>query len=301
MKGAAYWCGALMVGLCACGQSAFAAESDVTDLDRTWVNFTREAAVVGANRIWVELQGMKLQEYDTRLKLAPLTGYPVEGFERNREARGGFPIDDIDAGRFDLIGAYGLGDRVELGLDLPFVMQQQINFQIPASCVPGADNCNKFQEEVGVGDLVFYGKYKHLFTEQWAGALGLEMSIPTGDEDKLMGSGELGLNPFLSTRYQSGRIAVGGHLGFMLNTDDQPQVFNWSVETIMRANSMFAFRVEVNGRLLRDFGDTFNDISVYPGFDFNLTENIILRPQGIAGITDEAVDWGLGLGLVFTI
>jgi hypothetical protein len=125
--------------------------------------------------------------------------------------------------------------------------------------------------------------------------------VPTGSRDKLLGSGELGLNPFLSTRYAQGPWAIGGHVGFELNTNTQPDVFNWSVEGIVRGNEMFALRVEVDGRLFNDFGDTFNDIAVYPGIDFNLTDNIIIRPEGLAGVTDDAITWGIGLGLVFTI
>jgi outer membrane protein OmpA-like peptidoglycan-associated protein len=307
MKGAAYWCSALGVMLLVASASVHAqtseptGTSDVTDRDRLWANFTREAAVVGDRNFWIELRGLKLQEYDTRLKLAPLTGYPVNDFENKRIAQGGFPIDQIDAGRFDLVGAYGIGQSFELGLDLPFVTQQQIDFQVPDSCVQGVDNCDSFADFVDVGDLLMYGKFKRELMEHWAGAVGLEMSVPTGNEDKLTGSGELGLNPFLSTRYQSGRVAVGGHVGFLLNTNEQPDVFNWSVSGIVRGSPLFALRIEFNGRLLRDFGDTFNDISIYPGIDFNLTENIIIRPQGIAGITDEAVDWGLGLGIVFAM
>ena len=31
---------------------------DVTDRDRVWANFTREAAVVGDKHFWIELRGM---------------------------------------------------------------------------------------------------------------------------------------------------------------------------------------------------------------------------------------------------
>lgn len=291
MKGAVCWCSALTVALCATAGTARGAGTDVTDGDRVWANFTREAAVVGDRRIWVELRGMKLED-DQGGPTLGLNGYPVNDFEKAK----GKTVNDIDGGRFDLVGAYGLGASAELGMDLPFVMQEQITFD------PLPDQTNEtFQESVDVGDLVFYGKFKRELAEHWAGAIGLEMSIPTGSEAKMLGSGELGLNPFLSTRYQSGRVGIGGHVGFLLNTDHQPQVFNWSVEGIARGTDMFALRVEVSGRLFRDVGELFNDIAVYPGIDFNLTENFIIRPQALAHLTDDAIDWGLGLGLVFII
>lgn len=284
MKGAAYWSGALVGAVCAIASTALAASKDVTDLDRTWANFTREAAVLGNNRFWLEMRGIKLNE--TSDPTLGLNRYPVNSFETAHEKT----IDNIDGGRFDLIGAYGLGDHTELGADFPFVIQQQIEF-----------TDGSFQENANLGDLVLYGKYKQMLAERWAGAIGLEMSVPTGERDKLLGSGELGLNPFLSTRYQEGRWAVGGHVGFELNTNTQPDVFNWSLEGIVRGTDMFALRVEVDGRLFRDFGDLFNDIAVYPGLDFNLTDHFIIRPEGLAGITDDAISWGIGLGLVLTI
>jgi hypothetical protein len=278
--------------------SAAASTSDVTDRDRTWASFSREAATVGDGHFWVELRAMKLNDdegadkTDTTAGVSVsgpalgLSGYPVNSFER----RNNDFIDEIDGGRFDLIAAYGLGPYWELGMDLPFVMQQQISLSSGAS-----------QDDVGVGDLMFYGKFKKELAEHWAGALGLEMSIPTGSEDELFGSGELGLNPFLSTRYQAGRFGLGAHVGFLLNTDDQPDVFNWSVQGIVRGNETFSLRTEFVGRVFNDFGQTFNDIAAYPGLDFNLTDNFIIRPEGLAHLTDDAIDWGIGIGFVFTM
>ncbi|MGH7787414.1 MAG: hypothetical protein ACRERC_11145 [Candidatus Binatia bacterium] len=282
----------------AAASSAAASKSDVTDRDRTWASFSREAATVGDGHFWVELRGMKLNDDEGADKTDAtagvsvsgpalgLSGYPVNSFER----RNNDFIEEIDGGRFDLIAAYGLGPYWELGMDLPFVMQQQISLSSGAS-----------QDDVGVGDLMFYGKFKKELAEHWAGALGLEMSIPTGSEDELFGSGELGLNPFLSTRYQAGRFALGAHVGFLLNTDDQADVFNWSVQGIVRGNELFSLRTEFVGRVFNDFGQTFNDIAAYPGIDFNLTDNVIIRPEGLAHLTDDAIDWGIGIGFVFTM
>jgi hypothetical protein len=283
MKGAAFRGAALAIGFAVSATVALAeASSDVTDNDRMWANFTREAAVVGERRFWVELRGIKLYNGDPAIGL---NGYPVESLER----RQGEEVTDIEGGRFDLIGAYGI-QSWEVGLDLPFVMQQQIDF-----------DDGTFENDANVGDLLLYGKYKMELAEHWAGGLGLEMSIPTGPEDELLGSGDLGFNPFLSTRYQSGPVGLGGHLGFLLNTGSQASVFNWSVQGVVRASQHFSLRAEVIGRLFKDYGSTFNDVAVYPGLDVNLFENVIIRPEGLAGLSGNAFNWGIGLGLVFTM
>jgi hypothetical protein len=299
MKGAAFRSAALAIGLAMSATVGLAeGSSDVTDRDRMWANFTREAAVVGHRQFWIELRAMKLSNDQgisqpdvndpTKSVEGPtlgLNGYPVKPFAQKK----GSNVTSIDGGSFNLIGAYGI-ETWEVGGNLPFVMQQQVSFE---SLRP--------QQDVNVGDLVLYGKYKMDLAEHWAGGVGLEMSIPTGPEDELLGSGDVGFNPFLSTRYQSGPVGLGGHLGFLLNTGSQPSVFNWSVEGVVRVTQHFALRTEVNGRLFNDVGSTFNDVAVYPGLDVNLFENVIIRPEGLAHLSSDAISWGIGLGLVFTM
>lgn len=299
MTRTAFRTGALtMVLLCLCAGAAVAEEVapevadavQVTDRDRMWVNFSREAAVLGANHWWAELRGMKLNSVND--PALGLSGYPVTPLAKKKcpnNAPGDACIESIDGGRFDLIGAYGLGPAAEFGIDIPFVVQQQIEFTNGSS-----------QENATMGDLQLYGKFKQELAEHWAGAIGLELSAPTGSSSKLTGSGNLGLNPFLSTRYQSGRIGFGGHLGFLLNTGNQSDVFNWSLEGVARATSMLALRTEINGRLLRD-GGTINDISIWPGLDFDLTDYFVIRPEGLVHASDDAISWGIGIGFAVTM
>ena len=302
MQGAALRGGALAMVVWGIAAAAYAAGTDVTDGDRVWANFTREAAVVGDKRFWVELRGMSLMN-DQAIKQTDsqgmtfdgptlgLNGYPVNHPTCTAGSATQPCVDQITGGRFDLVGAYGLGPNTELGVDLPFVMQEKISFTQTGS-----------EEHTGIGDMVLYGKFKKQLAEHLAGALGVEISTPTGSEKNFLGSGSLGLNPFLSTRYQSGPVALGAHVGFLLNTEaSQPDVFNWDLEGIVRGSPLFALRCEVNGRQFRDFGDNFTDIAVWPGLDLNLTDYFIIRPQGEAHLTNDAMNWGLGIGFVFTM
>ena len=101
--------------------------SDVTDNDRMWANFTREAATVGDRHFWIELQAMKLnndQEISqpdvtdpTKNVEGPtlgLNGYPVKPFAEKH----GSNVTSIDGGTFDLVGAYGI-ESWEVGGNLP--------------------------------------------------------------------------------------------------------------------------------------------------------------------------------------
>lgn len=307
MLGAAFRIGALAIWLCV-GAGLVSAQDEaeestppaaaetapnpnaISDRDRLWVNFNREAALVGNGHFWAELRGMKM--YSATNPSLGLNGYSVRSLAKKKCPTNppNTPcIEEIEGGRFDLIGAYGLGNTAEVGIDIPFVIQQQIEY-----------TNGSFQNDADIGDLVLYGKFKQELAEHWAGAVGLELSAPTGSESNLIGSGDLGLNPFLSTRYSSGRLALGGHLGFLFNAGSQPQVFNWSVSFLARANRLLALRTEVNGRLFNQYG-TNNDIAIWPGLDFNLTDYFIIRPQGLVHASDEAINWGIGLGLAVTM
>jgi hypothetical protein len=301
MTGGALRGGALAIAVCGIAAAASAAGLDVTDGDRVWANFTREAAVVGDKHFWVELRGMSLMD-DQGIKqndsqgttfdgpTLGFNGYPVNKPTCTVGSTSQPCVDQITGGRFELVGAYGLTANAEVGIDLPFVMQEKISFaQAPS------------ENHTGIGDMVLYGKFKKELAEHWAGALGLEISTATGSESRFLGAGATGLNPFLSTRYESGRVALGAHVGFLLNTDSQPDVFNWDVDGIVRGSPLFALRCEVNGRQFRNFGETFTDIAVWPGLDVNLTDYFIIRPQAEAHLTNDALNWGLGIAFVFTM
>jgi hypothetical protein len=304
MKGAASRVSALAAVLCVIGGTAHAADSGVTDRDRLWANFNREAAVVGAGNVWLEMTGMALMD-DQSIKQFDADNKPFEGptlglngYPRNSPHKcklmttsgtTGRCIDTIDGRRVDMIAAYGLGANAELGIDFPVVMQEQIKY------VDGGH-----EDNADIGDMVLYAKVKRQLAENWAGAMGVELTLPSGSLPKFFGSGDFGANPFLSTRYTAGPVAFDGHVGMLLNTGAQPDVFNWSAEAIARASSLFALRCEIDGRVFRDAG-TFDDVSVWPGLDFNLTDYMVIRPQGLAHITSDAISWGIGLGIAVTL
>jgi len=107
----------------------------------------------------------------------------------------------------------------------------------------------------------------------------------------------VGVNPFVSTRYQRGPFSVGAHGGYLFHSGDVPGVFNYSAAGIVRPAATYALRVELSGRLLKDGGDYFNDVVLLPGLEVNLIDHVAIRPTGRANLTHDALDWGLGLGI----
>jgi hypothetical protein len=287
-------------------KAAEAAKSDVSDADRMFRNFTRESATVDHNQIRVEVRALRTEEISEG-------GDPdCKGPNRSNCARLNtvgqrvLGVEDVDGSIIDLVASYGVFQNAEVGAILPFVIET-------VKRDDGSKNTNE-----DIGDVLFYGKYKQAVAEHCTVSGGLELTAPTGDETETrtmparfrvngsnagrgysaFGAGDVGLNPFASTRYQMGRFGVGAHVGYNFYTGDKtPEVFNWSVQAVVRATELFSFRTELSGRLFDQFGTTWNDIVMMPGIDFNLSENFVIRPEGLANITGTAQDWGVGLGI----
>jgi hypothetical protein len=271
MMGAAQkWVMATVLGLALVGAVGLAKAADVTEADRGFKNFTRETAVVNEQQVRLEVRGLTLHDDEkTRLNLI---GYRIKA-------------DEISGGVIDLVASYGVMKNAEIGLILPgYIESRQIN---GASANTG-----------DMGDLQLYGKFRREVAERCSVGGGVELSIPTGNEDKQFSTGELAVNPFVSTRYTYGRFGVGAQLGYQFLTGDVPDVFNYGVEFFIRGSDLYALRLELNGRVFQQGGFRNNDLTLWPGIDFNLSDMITIRPTGMVGGTDIALDWGLGLGMV---
>jgi hypothetical protein len=42
-------------------------------------------------------------------------------------------------------------------------------------------------------------------------------------------------------------------------------------------------------------------MTIWPGLDLDLIDHIVIRPQGLAHLTGDAIDWGVGVGIAFTL
>ncbi len=293
MKGAAFRYG-LAVVVCSLAGQVMAADVVLTDNDRTVRNFTVESATVGDGKIRLEVRGMTLED-DKHTKL-DLIGFPVKDIEKklNRSGTTDFEVNRVNGGTIDLVGSYGLGANAEIGFDIPFVIQKY-------RAEDATTSTTVTDSEQDIGDVLMYGKFKREMATHCTVAGGLEMKVPTGVERKFLGTGELGLNPFLSTRYQRGRWGVGAHVGYQIYSGSVDDEFNFGVEGLLRGSELFALRLELAGRYFKSYGDEYIDVVVLPGIDFNLTQNFTIRPTGLANITYDALDWGVGIGFALTI
>ena len=71
----------------------------------------------------------------------------------------------------------------------------------------------------GVGDIVVRAKSTAIKTARGGLALGLEARLPTGDAQNLLGSGSLGMKPFMAASMIVRRVSPHVNLAYQWNTD----------------------------------------------------------------------------------
>jgi len=303
--------GLLLLGMAtsAVAQPQPKAPKEVSDADRVWRNFTREAATVEAGQLRLEARAFRVEERTGG-------GNPdCQGPLRKNCARLNtigqriLGVEQVVGGTFELLTSYGLADKAEVGLIIPGYIES----------IHRDDGTRATREDIG--DLTVYGKFVQPVAENCSVGGGLELVFPpwNGLDRKMrtvpadapnlgepgtytgFSTGELGINPFLSTRYQKGRLGLGAHVGYNFYTgEDIKEVFNYSAHTIMRAGDVWALRVELNGRVWSQFGEKWHDLVLMPGVDYEVIEGWVLRPTGLANLTKTAMDWGLGVGIATT-
>ncbi len=269
-----------------------AVAADVTDADRTYRNFTREAATLSQGQVRVEVRAFSL--HDDQNTVLNVDGFRLRSLygETFKNQANPNKVTKISSGQIDLVTSYGLNDNVEVG-----------------GIVPGRFETVTFAGQRGVenqdiGDVQLYGKFKHAVAEHCNIGGGVELSLPNGPVKKGFGTGELGVTPFMGTRYQKGPFALGLNVGYEFFSGSPKAVDNtflWGAEAIVRGGAIWAIRAEVAGRLFTQGGTQFNDITILPGIDFNLTQNVTIRPTFLANGTSSALDWGAGIGLAATL
>jgi len=190
--------------------------------------------------------------------------------------------------------AYG-GENWEAGIQIPYI-------RVDGRACYGRFGCVKDGSD-GIGDIQLFGKYVARFEHVHFGG-GLDLSLPSGDEDKGFGAGELGVAPFGTAALVFDQIELRSHVGGMLYTESDdgpygpipPRYLFYGGGLFFGLNEYVAVRAEVNGALF-DRSRYENDVSFQPGVDVRIPLGVIdmlLRPTGFVGLTHAAPDWGVG-------
>ena len=179
---------------------------------------------------------------------------------------------------FSLLANYGVTDRFDVALAVPILhvsLDARVNATVlrlatldagPTSGIhtfPGGGSSAPFTDAgsaTGIGDLVLRGKYH--FVEGAGGGLAaaLDLRLPTGDADNLLGTGATQGKLFLIGSTATTRVSPHFNIGYtwsgsssneFLNATDE---FNYAGGTEIAASSRLTINVDFIGRQLVDSG-----------------------------------------------
>jgi len=124
---------------------------------------------------------------------------------------------DLRVNEFTAYATYGLGKRVDISVAVPILdvrMGMQTRCSVCSQSQPDGSvlvftpNFGR-GEATGIGDVTFRGKYTVFQGKEDKGlglAIGVDIRVPTGNALNLLGSGVIGVRPFMAMGYQ-GRIS----------------------------------------------------------------------------------------------
>lgn len=197
------------------------------------------------------------------------------------------PVDEFQL-LTQLIAAYG-GDIWEAGMLLPYGYVQ-------IDDGPGNDDRHD-----NLGDLSLYGKVIPLRTDMFSLGGGLEVAFPTGGG--FFTTDEYGFNPFLTGSVEAGPASIRGHIGYEAYTGDSvSEGVDYSLAALVPMSELLTLRTEIFGAHYTENAPMGDDpVSIGPGLDLRTLDGnwqVVLRLSGAAGLTNEAPDYQIGVGLV---
>jgi len=154
--------------------------------------------------------------------------------------------------------------------------------------------------ETGLTDLDVWGKVS-VVSDPVSIALGILVKVPTADESKFMGTGELDIEFFAGMRKDFSSFTVAGNLGVRINQDPEfdEDIIELEGEDSVLAGLAIIVPVGAKWALTGEWAleteriEGFkNDSRLLGGVEYRADESFSFRGSLAAGLADGSPDWG---------
>jgi hypothetical protein len=157
---------------------------------------------------------------------------------------------------------YGVTDRLDLGVAVPFVTLSLRGERVDTYRGQAFPQASADATASGLGDVLVVIKY-NVFRRGASGiAVGGEATLPTGDEDNLLGAGEAIVSPRLIGSFERDRLGIHGDGGFVL-AGPYRQV-DYSGAVTFAGNARLTIAAEVIGRRIAAGGRLVEVVQPHP-------------------------------------
>jgi len=173
-----------------------------------------------------------------------------------------------------LFANYGVTDALDVAVAVPFI-HIAVDAQLDAKILrlatgENATNIHSFaggastssssasDSATGVGDILLRGKYRFLSRPGGGLAAGIDLRLPTGDEEELLGTGGVGATVTLIGSSAYGRLAPHFNIAYSGNEHSHvigaPNEFDYKFGSEFVASPRVTVNVDALGRNLIDAG-----------------------------------------------
>jgi hypothetical protein len=186
---------------------------------------------------------------------------------------------DLTSSTFSAFVNYGITDRLDVGLVVPFVsIDMTASVQATVLRLATSDNPAIHQFEggasqqtfsessraQGLGDILLRGKFRFLDTAGGGLAAGVDVRLPTGDSEQLLGTGGAQVKLALIGSMAQGPFSPHVNLGYTFSgggndealsvTPNVPDEFSYAAGFDTALHPRLTLAVDLLGRTLRDLG-----------------------------------------------
>jgi hypothetical protein len=219
---------------------------------------------------------------------AIVPSYWLEGQGRWQTNTGAFGSDEGDASQATVLSATGI-----------FAMNVAEDFEFGGRIGLAHRDPDDGSGETGLTDTDIWGKFS-ISTDPVVFSAGLLITAPTGSDDKFLGTGETNIEFFGGLRKDLKKITLSGTIGARLNQDvdfgDVELEGNNSLlggaAMIISAGQNLALILEYAFETPR-YENTGNDSRIMGGFEWNMTDQLMVRGAVGTGLSNGAPDFDL--------
>ncbi len=186
--------------------------------------------------------------------------------------------------------SYGIVDNVDLVVGLPYLWGKI------------KENDATVYDEKGLGDATLDVKWRLLEKDKFSLALKPGITIPTGNDEKGLGAGQLGGRLFFIASQELGSLAFHANLGYIRNenkNEERKDLWHASIAATWEAAKNLKLAANV-GIERNPASDAANDPAfVIGGIIYSVTENFDVDLGVKCGLSRSETDFSLMTGIAY--